>query len=283
MSGAAAERTAATVRFYRTVGASARRRRVPRQQYPKHLEREYLRALLKFVDALEVAVAPVVAELPRLVAMARFERERYDAGEGKKAGELVRAAAERLAAGITQVDLERLAREFAVRTATWQRVQILKQTRAAFGVDVQVGDEALPNILDNFVGENVALVRSLPAEAAARLERLLTREVAAATPHPQIAKMIEGELGIARRRAAVIARDQVGKLYGQVNQARQRSIGVGRYVWRGVMDRRERPHHVEREGEIYRWDEPPFDGHPGEPILCRCVAEPYLLDILDEV
>jgi len=47
-------------------------------------------------------------------------------------------------------------------------------------------------------------------------------------------------------------------------------------VWRGILDARERPEHVAREGKEFSWKNPPDDGHPGEPINCRCTAEPVL-------
>ena len=46
---------------------------------------------------------------------------------------------------------------------------------------------------------------------------------------------------------------------------------MARYV-----DERERAHHVDREGKEFNWDKPPDDGHPGQPILCRCYAEAVL-------
>ena len=40
--------------------------------------------------------------------------------------------------------------------------------------------------------------------------------------------------------------------------------------------------HWEREGQEFRWDQPPEDGHPGQPIECRCSAEPIIdLEELD--
>ena len=40
--------------------------------------------------------------------------------------------------------------------------------------------------------------------------------------------------------------------------------------------------HWQREGQAFRWDQPPDDGHPGQPIHCRCTAEPIIdLDELD--
>ena len=91
---------------------------------------------------------------------------------------------------------------------------------------------------------------------------------------------LQKQFGISRRRADLIARDQVGKLNADITQARQQALGVTEYRWRGVMDSRERPEHVAREGKVFKWSRPPEDGHPGQPIRCRCNAEPVLTGLL---
>ncbi len=49
------------------------------------------------------------------------------------------------------------------------------------------------------------------------------------------------------------------------------------YKWRTQKDNRVRKEHMEREGKVFNWDTPPFDGHPGEPYNCRCWAEMHVL------
>ena len=46
------------------------------------------------------------------------------------------------------------------------------------------------------------------------------------------------------------------------------------YIWRSVRDENSRSEHAKRHGEIFSWDNPPKDGHPGEAPNCRCWAEP---------
>ena len=74
-----------------------------------------------------------------------------------------------------------------------------------------------------------------------------------------------------------IARDQISKATGQFNQLRQTDVGVETYIWRTAGDERVRPDHANLDGSVQRWDDPPEIGHPGEPIQCRCRAEPYQL------
>ncbi len=45
------------------------------------------------------------------------------------------------------------------------------------------------------------------------------------------------------------------------------------YIWRTARDGRVRPEHARREGRIFAWDDPPWDGHPGSAPGCRCSSE----------
>jgi SPP1 gp7 family putative phage head morphogenesis protein len=79
-------------------------------------------------------------------------------------------------------------------------------------------------------------------------------------------------------RATAIARDQVTTLVGQVNETRQRTLGLGKYIWDTAADERVRPEHAALHGQIMSWDDPPSFGHPGMDWGCRCVALPYVED-----
>lgn len=242
------------------------------------IEMDYQRELVRLVDLTRAAFRPLLEETPRLLEAAA--RERQDAGEPERIRGLVERARESLQAAISLRAIEELARAVARRTAIHQGSQLARQVRAALGVDVLATDRRLPAIMEGFVAENVALIKAVPQDVATALEKVVTRGAASGHLWKDIAKDVDATFGAGRHRAALIARDQVGKFYGQVQGARQKELGVTRYIWRGVLDRRERPHHVAREGQIFSWDAPPEGGHPGEEILCRCTAEPVLSDVL---
>jgi SPP1 gp7 family putative phage head morphogenesis protein len=71
-----------------------------------------------------------------------------------------------------------------------------------------------------------------------------------------------------------------------VNHARQRELGVERFVWRTMGDERVRDEHDELKGETFSYDDPPeIDGEPtlpGDDVQCRCYAEPVLDDLFDD-
>lgn len=54
------------------------------------------------------------------------------------------------------------------------------------------------------------------------------------------------------------------------------------YVWRTAGDDKVRSEHAVNDGKVFAWDEPPSTGNPGEAFGCRCWAEPYKEDILQE-
>jgi hypothetical protein len=47
------------------------------------------------------------------------------------------------------------------------------------------------------------------------------------------------------------------------------------YIWRTRGDPQVRRSHMENNGKVFPWDNPPETGHPGEDYNCRCIAEPY--------
>ena len=270
------------------------RRRVPRALRPSLIELDYARALLALVARVREAFEPVLAEAPALLEAAARERAdaRTDAGEGDRLRELVEAARQRIAQSFETLALETLARSIARRTEEHQQAQLRRQVRSVLGVDVLLTDRKLAATMNGFVAENVSLIKAdLGTEVANRIEKVVTRGVSSGLRWPDIAKDVDASFEFGRKRAHFIARDQVGKFYGQVNETRQKELGLDEYVWRTSRDRRVRGDpagkfprakysHFHREGVRFKWSEPPPDGHPGEPVICRCYAEPVFDPLL---
>lgn len=61
---------------------------------------------------------------------------------------------------------------------------------------------------------------------------------------------------------------------GLINQLRQQDLGIERYIWRSQDDAKVRDSHAEYDDQVFRWDESPAGGHPGQAHNCRCYAEP---------
>ena len=70
---------------------------------------------------------------------------------------------------------------------------------------------------------------------------------------------------------------------GLINQLRQEDLGIERYVWVTQGDHKVRPEHAALNGEVFSWDHPSDEGHPGQTPNCRCHAVPVPDDGSDVV
>lgn len=70
---------------------------------------------------------------------------------------------------------------------------------------------------------------------------------------------------------------------GLINQLRQEDLGIEQYIWRSQDDAKVRDSHAAYDDRVFRWDDPPEGGHPGEAHNCRCYAEPVAPALQDNV
>lgn len=281
------------------------RRPIP-ARFPVAVEDGYrheLRRLL--VPMVRIARARILARLPSLVPSPTDARRDAEDEDDDDLGRAVEAAGEELERE-TAAQVQTTAARAVTRASEANRRTLTEQLggrdRARkLRVDIFAREPQLVPVLAQATRENVALIRSVPARFLDRIETLVRDGVRQGLRHEEIADRLErevfsgddgSELAIARNRVAFIARDQVGKVTAQVGEYRQRALGLTRYRWVTSRDERvrgdpsgkypdARPSHYDREGQVFSWDDPPEDGHPGEPINCRCIPEPILDDIDD--
>lgn len=141
-------------------------------------------------------------------------------------------------------------------------------------------DDDLDALKELWVGENLDLIRSIDDETMRRIRQILTAHITGSVNHAGLAKDLIAEIQAItekeKRRAELIARDQLGKLHGQINRRKQESLGIDEYEWETSHDERVRDSHRELQGKVFSWNKPPPEGHPGYPIRCRCIALPVI-------
>lgn len=257
--------------------ARQRRAKLPRKIHPKSIALSYYRAIMPILararQALERAITPL---LPELAARAA-EAQRHDAAD---INAIIDAVGKEFFDSLKPAEIAALADRFARATSDYEREQAVKQVRAAFGVDVIAREPQLAAKQAAFVSENVALIKSIPSQFFDDVEKRIARAIATGATPKQLAAEIADRYKVADDRAMLIARDQIGKFFGQVAEARQKTMGVTHYTWRTSNDERVREEHAAREGEVFAWDDPPEGGNPGEDFQCRCFAEPLLDQLL---
>lgn len=131
------------------------------------------------------------------------------------------------------------------------------------------------------LAEQVGLIKSLPVEAAQRVQRLSIEALSAGTRAEEIAKQLAATGDVTMNRARLIARTEVGRAATELTSARAQHVGSTEFIWRTAGDSDVRPSHRRLNGRAFRWDNPPEcdPGHralPGAIFNCRCYAEPII-------
>ena len=144
------------------------------------------------------------------------------------------------------------------------------------------------------IKEAAKLIKSIPVQHHVRVEKAVLSALRTGQSTSDLAKEIERIGSITRRRARIIARDQVGTALGEVTRIQQQSLGLKRFRWQTMSDERVRPaagqkvragyNHRALHGRIFTWAEGApkiysYSGRPGVDILCRCQALPVIEDV----
>lgn len=255
-------------------------------KFPLSAEREYQKLMRGFVREMAAAVIQNQKQIATLIQKYRIKLDAdlsdlSDTGLDMAVENLMTSIAEQYAYKVSKRIIRDKVLQVFQRVNRLNNVEFRKTLKSALGVDIFQAEPWLNQHSDVWVRENVRLIKSVQTQYFDRIEAMVLQTVKDGDMTVELAAKIKEIGGVSERRANVIARDQVGKLNGQLTKYRQMNVGIDKYEWSTAGDRRVRPAHRNRSGKTYRWDSPPPDGHPGEAVLCRCSAVP-IID-LDEI
>lgn len=204
-----------------------------------------------------------------------------EAGEELPAEELTRAVGTLTERWQTQFNeaAPKLADYFATSVAERSDATLKTILRdGGFSVRFQMSP-AMRDIVQATNSANVGLIRSISQQYLTNIEGMVMRSVQTGRDLGTLAKDLEREYGVTKRRAALIARDQNNKATAAMTRARQGELGVTEAIWQHSAGGREpRPTHVANSGKRYNiatgWYDPAVKKFifPGELINCRCVS-----------
>lgn len=194
---------------------------------------------------------------------------------------------------LTDAELRELLEAQGIDASEHNAKQLNKVVGRVIPIDLFGGEQFLRAQIQAYVAQSVRNIKNVEDQLLKEIADQVFSGARRGLSTQEISSIIRERTRVAKSRADLIARDQLNKLNGQLTKVRQQDVGVSRYVWRTSIDERvrgnpgglypdARPSHWDREGKIYSWDKPPTDGHPGEPIQCRCYAEPIIEDLLEE-
>jgi len=261
-------------------------RAVKPPRYPLSAEIQYARILASIVEKIRILAKQEIAiNGPDIIEQVNIIFMRKDAispqtGWGKVLNDLL----ERIALGITEVLLAALNKiaTIAATTNNLHKQDFLRQVHQAYGgnplaVNILSNERGLPDLLSAWEQTNLELVKSIPDTVIGQLRSQFTQAFVNGTTMSDLADIVEERAGVGKSRAKLIARDQIGKLNGQLSEMRHKAAGIDSYKWITMHDERVRPTHRVRDGKIYSWNDQGIK--PGQEIRCRCVASPVFPEL----
>lgn len=179
------------------------------------------------------------------------------------------------------LSLEVAIAEWTAALEAWHRSKWRGSILSASGVDVDTmlyaGD--VEQTLESVIRQNVALIKDVDAQQAQRVTGIVFRGLNERLPARDVAKQLAEVTGFGRKRALLIASDQLQKAATALDSERMYEAGITQFVWRHSGKRHPREWHKARNGKRYdlrtrkqsdgNGDEViPADDMPGIPIRC---------------
>lgn len=160
----------------------------------------------------------------------------------------------------------------------WTRVS--KKLSNYFKDGFKRGDAAF-SMAQELQEAEVTLIKSLPLEAAQRVQKLATDYISKGYRPEQLSEAILNSSNVSASRAKLIARTEIAKANTFLTKSRAQSIGLNQFIWRTMGDGIVRDSHAELDGKIFDFDNPPYivgEGQhlPGDFPNCRCYADPVI-------
>lgn len=167
----------------------------------------------------------------------------------------------------------------ASKSATYSSLQ---QLSGGLSLKTSGGTAELSEIYKASVAENVSLIKSISSQYLDKVQGAVMRSITTGNGLEDLVPALEQYEGQTHRRAVNIATDQTRKAYNSINRGRMTSIGVKKFMWHhsggGAHPRED---HIEMDGEIYDFDDPPVidpktgeRGIPGQAPNCKCTMSP---------
>ena len=164
-----------------------------------------------------------------------------------------------------------------------ERTWMIYAQDISVGLRKEIRETDIGAVMQKLIAEQTSLIKSLPLNAAQRVQDLATRAVIEGGRADEISGLIMAIGGVTKARANTIARTEISKASTIFTQARAEALGSDGYIWRSSEDEDVRDRHKELNGKFFKWDDPPIAdeksgirAHAGCIWNCRCYPEPVI-------
>lgn len=270
--------------------------------YPESAEREFRRITNGYMRLLKQTLKEHLPTIMNAYKLERHGLTRLDDaqdldGEVRRELQKVAEELEQKLAAYGLGDLVKKVAKLSQATTLREWKRVCKETLGIDLMDDYYKGDFYEAALRRWVDENVRMIKSIPVESLGKMRETIRQGFVRGMTITDIQKAIQKEFGETRKKARMLARDQISTLNAQISKLQQQDAGCTKYRWSTSKDSRVRECHKDLDGKIFSWDDPPemwyetkkagrvYTGrrcHPGEDFVCRCVAIPvFELDKVD--
>jgi len=281
--------------------------KAPKWVYPILCEVQYRKILLLFIARLKSEVKQkILPQLPGLIAQANAHKNdsiKMDVWSDDLDG-LMSNFSDAISGVFPTNQQLGILTTMSQNVTRFNAEQWYKICKHVLGVDIYTNMPQLTDRLQAFTHDNITLIDDLKAQVYKDVRLTVSNGIRNGDRYSTISNNLFANTELTRgvftkveTRAALIARDQVSKLNGDIANYRQKSAGIDTYYWRGMEDERERATHEEMNDSLCKWNDSnvysldngktwiarpkAMQGKkPGSDYNCRCYAEPNFSSII---
>lgn len=191
-----------------------------------------------------------------------------------------------------QQDLEAQAEANTVNAG--RTVDSINTTWRAAAAVLEVSPDLTPEMRQRFAdeySENMKLwVKKFSEESIQDLRKVVTSNAEQGYRFDKLIDSIKSRYHVSTNKAKFLARQETSLFMSKFRELRYAEAGVTRYRWRTSGDGRVRDGHKKLNGKVFSYDSPPIvdlqtgrRANPGQDFGCRCIDEPILDPVLQEV
>lgn len=239
-----------------------------KDNFPHDIEYRYSKRLLKIVKAMDKKLKSLIKQKKNDDSVQDTEKEFKDYMKEYLTDEIC---------------LE-IATEFTLETVEYSIKNVNREIKEIVGVSFKEQPFYDEKVIEELLKEQAKLIKASPKKYYRSYDKEVSRLVKEAAEEgisrKTLGKAISKATGLEINRANLIARDQIGKLFGKATKMQHEGIGLKTFEWITAGDNRVRSEHKDRSGQIYEWENPPNGEIPGVPICCRCSASVVKSEVL---
>lgn len=269
--------------------------------YPDIVEREYASIALRHVRMYGEVLKKYLPEIELILKdtrsdSAEFREDSKILNFSERFSRTIRKMEKELEEKLGGLDTDLFMKKVAKKANTNNARQWLKLIKKTFGVDLDghyYNKGTWADLIDRWSEQNVGFIKSIPNDALAEMRQIVQNGYYEQWGTTKIRNEIVKAFGVSKKKAKMLAVDQMGTLCSQITRKQQTDAGITHYRWKARNDNRVRESHRAYNGKIFSWDDPPpswymtksrgkvFTGrkcHPGEDYCCRCMAIPVFTE-----